>query len=234
MKTHFLAFTTLVVVATFVSCAKESTTATSDTKASVTTATTETVATTATTATTESTAVTDTTTTVTTKAPNGAEQIKEGAKQVGKGLKEEARQAATVAGAALERGGVKLQEKAAEAAPQKTEVATQTAPAPAAQPLAQPPAQASAAGNAANGASLFKGKCIACHGADASSNTTIGTKNHIPDLRSAAVQGLTDAQLAALIANGKAGGLSASAHKSKALTQDQIADAIAYLRSIRQ
>jgi hypothetical protein len=61
----------------------------------------------------------------------------------------------------------------------------------------------------------------------------MGRKHSIPDLRSSEVQDLTDAELATAIANGTPGELSATAHKSKALTADQIKDVIAYLRSIR-
>jgi hypothetical protein len=47
------------------------------------------------------------------------------------------------------------------------------------------------------------------------------------------VQDLTDVELATVIADGKPNGSSASAHKSKAPTADQMKDVIAYLRSIR-
>ncbi len=156
-----------------------------------------------------------------TPAPDGSDQIAEGAKLVGKGLKEEARQAMAAGGAALQRGGEQLQESAAAAAPQAAEPATQPAP------------EAPAQGRVADGAAIFKAKCASCHGADAGGDTTMGAKHNIPDLRSSVVQDLTDAELATVIANGKQGGLSASAHKSKALTGDQIKGVIAYLRSIR-
>ena len=149
---------------------------------------------------------------MTTPAPDGSVQIAEGAKLIGKGLKEEARQAVAAGGAALERGGEQLQERAAAAAP---------AP--------EQPAQ----GRVADGAAIFKAKCASCHGADAGGDTAMGKKHNIPDLRASVVQDLTDAELATAIANGKAGGFSASAHKSKALAGYQIRDVIAYLRSIR-
>lgn len=223
MKSRFLVFTAVAFLAILVACRQESTT--TETQASVTesSATTATVSTgsTETTMTTMTTATETTgTTTVTPPAIStaGVQQIKEGAKELGRGLKEEARQATAAAGAAMQRGGEKLQEKAEQAAPQPS----------------APPAAAASTANVAGGASIFKAKCVACHGADASSNTAMGKKNNIPDLRSAAVQGMSDAQLSNLIANGKPGGLSASAHKSKALSQDQIKDVIAFLRSIRQ
>jgi cytochrome c2 len=155
---------------------------------------------------------------VVTPAPDGGQQIAEGAKMVGEGLKEEAQQAMAAGGAALERGGEQLQESAAAAVPQSTEPATQAVP---------------ELGDAANGAAIFKAKCTSCHGADAVGDTAMGKKHNIPDLRSPVVQDLTDAELATFIANGKPNGPSASAHKSKAPTADQMKDVIAYLRSIR-
>jgi len=158
---------------------------------------------------------------VATPAADGSQQIAEGAMMVGEGLKEEAQQAVAAGGAALERGGEQLQESVAAAVPQSTEPATQPAP--------EPPSL----GDAANGAAIFKAKCASCHGADAGGDTAMGKKHNIPDLRSPAVQDLTDAELATVIADGKPNGPSASAHKSKAPTADQMKDVIAYLRSIR-
>jgi len=158
---------------------------------------------------------------VATPAPDGSEQIAEGAKLVGEGLKKEAQQAMAAGGAALERAGEQMQESAAAAVPQSTEPATQPAP--------EQPAR----GGVANGAAIFKAKCASCHGADAGGDTAMGKKHNIPDLRSSVVQDLTDAELATVIADGKPNGPSASAHKSKAPTADQMKDVIAYLRSIR-
>jgi mono/diheme cytochrome c family protein len=158
---------------------------------------------------------------VATPAPDGSQQIAEGAKLVGEGLKDEAQQAIAAGGAALERGGEQLQESAAAAFPQSTEPATNPAP--------EPPSPE----GVANGAAIFKAKCASCHGADADGNTAMGKKHNIPDLRSSVVQDLTDAELATVIANGKPNGPSASAHKSKAPAADQMKDVIAYLRSIR-
>lgn len=158
---------------------------------------------------------------VATPAPDGSQQIAEGARLVGKGLKEEARQAIAAGGAALERGGEQLQEIAESAVPQSTEPAT------------QPDPESPVRGNVANGAAIFKAKCASCHGADAGGDTAMGKKHNIADLRSSVVQDLTDAELATIIADGKPNGPSASAHKTKAPTADQMKDVIAYLRSIR-
>ncbi len=205
MKSTIFAIATLGALATFVACSGETAEVSSTTSSDST----------------EATATADATVTTGTMpgdstAADGAEQIAEGAKMVGQGLKEEARQAVAAGGAAMEQAGQALQEKADAAAPPST-----PAPAPA------------AAGDVASGAAIFKGKCASCHGADASGNTPIGKKNNIPDLRSSAVQNLTDAELSSMIANGKPGGMSATAHKSKALTPAQIEDVIAYVRSIR-
>lgn len=156
-----------------------------------------------------------TTTTVqvdTTTVSDAREQISEGAKMVGEGIREEARQAVAAGGAAMEQAGQALQNKADASAPTPAQVA---------------------ASDVASGASIFQEKCASCHGADASGNTTIGRKNNIRDIRSSAVQAMTDPELSSTIVNGKSGGMSATAHKSKALTPNQLEDVIAYVRSIR-
>lgn len=205
LKRSILAISTLGLLATFVACSGETTTVSSTTSSVSTDAT----------ATADATIVT---TTMQTDSPpaDGTEQITEGAKMVGSGLKEEARQAVAAGGEAMEQAGQAMKDKAEAAAP----------------PNAQAPAPA-AMGDAASGATIFKGKCASCHGADASGHTPIGTKNNIPDFRSAAVQNLTDSELSSLITNGKPGGMSATAHRNKALTPTQIKDVIAYVRSIR-
>ena len=206
MKSSILAVATLGVLATFVACSGETTEVSSTTSSYSTDA--------------SSTAdATITTTTVqvdTTTVADAGGQITEGAKMVGEGLKEEARQAMAAGGEAMEQAGQALQDKADAAAPRD-------APTPA----------SAVAKDVECGASIFKGKCASCHGADASGNTAIGKKNNIPDLRSPSVQNLTDTALASLIVNGKPGGMSATAHKSKALTPNQIEDVIAYVRSLR-
>src|SRR5690348_1266181 len=62
--------------------------------------------------------------------------------------------------------------------------------------------QALSAG-AASGADTYKAKCAACHGPDGSGNTPMGQRMKIRDLRSPDVQKQTDADLSAVIANGK-------------------------------
>lgn len=206
MKHTILAIATLGALATFVGCSRETTEVSSTTSSYSTEA--------------SSTAdATITTTTVqvdTATVADAGGQIAEGAKMVGEGLKEEARQAMAAGGEAIEQAGQAMQDKADAAAP----------------PDAPTPASAIAR-DVESGASIFKAKCASCHGADASGNTAIGRKNEIHDFRSLAVQNLTDTALASLIVNGKSGGMSATAHKSKALTPNQIEDVIAYVRSLR-
>ena len=64
-------------------------------------------------------------------------------------------------------------------------------------------AAASASGNDP-GASTFEVHCATCHAPDGSGDTVVGKSAKIPDLRSPAVQSQPDAQLADVIANGKA------------------------------
>lgn len=64
-------------------------------------------------------------------------------------------------------------------------------------------AMSAAALAGATAADLYKTKCVMCHGPDGSGNTVMGKKFGAQDLRSAAVQGQPDAQLAAALENGK-------------------------------
>ena len=73
---------------------------------------------------------------------------------------------------------------------------------------------------------LFKAKCVACHGSDASGNTPMGKRLKIRDLRSAEVQGQSDAQLFNIISKGK-GKMTAY---GKSLSQEQIHQLVAFIR----
>ncbi len=157
---------------------------------------------------------------VATPAPDGSQQIAEGAKLVGKGLKLRPSRQWPPAEPHWSAPASKCRR-----VPQRPSREHQ----PATQPAPEPPAP----GDVTNGAAIFKKKCASCHGANAGGDTAMGKKHNIPDLRSSVVQDLTDAELATVIADGKPDGLSASAHRSKAPTADQMKDVIAYLRSIR-
>ena len=77
-------------------------------------------------------------------------------------------------------------------------------------------------------AGLFKAKCVACHGSDASGNTAMGKNLKIRDLRSAEVQGQSDAQLFKIISNGK-GKMPAY---GRSLSQEQIHKLVAFVREL--
>jgi cytochrome c6 len=57
--------------------------------------------------------------------------------------------------------------------------------------------------SAADAAATYKAKCASCHGADGSGSTAAGKALKARDLRSAEVQGQSDAQLFAVISKGK-------------------------------
>ena len=52
-------------------------------------------------------------------------------------------------------------------------------------------------------AAIFKSKCSACHGTDGSGDTEVGKAMGVPDLHSADVQKLSDAELTGIIKDGK-------------------------------
>lgn len=120
----------------------------------------------------------------------------------------------------------------ANTAPPATEAKPSPAPAPTTPSPAPSQEPSSNASLVSTGQSIFKSQCVSCHGADASGNTAMGRKNNIPDFRSSAVQGRSDADLANVIANGIKP-LSASAHKSKHLSSDQVKALVAYVRSLK-
>jgi mono/diheme cytochrome c family protein len=77
-------------------------------------------------------------------------------------------------------------------------------------------------------AALYKTKCAACHGADGKGATAVGKADSIRDLSSADVQGQTDAQLNAIITNGK----DKMPGYGKSLKPEQVTSLVAYIRSI--
>jgi cytochrome c6 len=80
----------------------------------------------------------------------------------------------------------------------------------------------------ADGAGDFKAKCAMCHAADGSGSTATGKALKVRDLGSADVQSQTDAQLTAIITDGKN---KMPAYKGK-LTDDQIKGLVAYVRGL--
>jgi cytochrome c6 len=89
----------------------------------------------------------------------------------------------------------------------------------------------SASTRADDAASLFKAKCSVCHAADGSGSGPMGKTLNVPDLRSDAVQKLTDAELNNVITNGK--GTKMPAYKGK-LTDAQIKSLVDYIRTLKK
>ena len=94
--------------------------------------------------------------------------------------------------------------------------------------LAAPPqASATLAGDAG---ATFMAKCAACHGKDGSGNTTAGKGMGVKDLRSAEVQGQSDAQLTAIIGEGKG----KMPGYEKTLGADAVKGLVAYVRGLKR
>ena len=91
-----------------------------------------------------------------------------------------------------------------------------------------------ALGAGPDGAVLFKQKCVACHGADASGATPAGQKLKIRDLRSVDVQKQTDDQLFDIIANGGPSKRPTHIFKAKGLTDADVKALVTYIRSIKK
>ncbi len=92
--------------------------------------------------------------------------------------------------------------------------------------LSQAPAM-SATGD--DGAATFKAKCVMCHGADGSGDTSVGKSLKIRDLRSGEVQSQSDGQLLEIISNGK-GKMPAY---EKGLGADKCKDLVTFIRGLK-
>jgi cytochrome c6 len=77
----------------------------------------------------------------------------------------------------------------------------------------------------AEAAATYKAKCAMCHGADGKGKESMKT----PDFTSADVQKKSDADLSAVITNGK-GKMPAY----KTMTPDQVKDMVAFVRSLKK
>lgn len=80
------------------------------------------------------------------------------------------------------------------------------------------------------GAALYKAKCASCHGQDGSGNTPAGKKLKVRDLRAPDVQKQADAQLAAMIAQGK--GKMPSFEKR--LSKEEISQLVTHIRGLKK
>jgi cytochrome c6 len=76
---------------------------------------------------------------------------------------------------------------------------------------------------------IFQAKCAMCHGPNGAGSEA-GKSLNVPDLRSEAVQKLSDAELAKTISDGKGG---MPSFKSS-LSEAQIHTLVSYVRSLRQ
>jgi cytochrome c6 len=90
---------------------------------------------------------------------------------------------------------------------------------------ARPQAISAAANDAAT---LYKAKCVVCHGADGSGNTAQGKALKVRDLRSAEAQKQTDAQLHTIIAKGKG----KMPGYGKSLGADEVKQLVPYVRQL--
>ena len=90
-------------------------------------------------------------------------------------------------------------------------------------------AAAAASGNDP-GQTTFEAHCATCHAPDGSGNTAVGKSMKIPDLHSAEVQKLSDAQLADVIGNGK----NSMPPFKGSLNPDEIHDLVIHLRQLSE
>jgi cytochrome c551 len=90
-------------------------------------------------------------------------------------------------------------------------------------------ALASSAFAAADGAGVFKAKCAMCHGADGSASTGMGKSMGLKPLSCPEVQKMSDADLTALVTNGKG---KMPAYKGK-LSDDEISAVVKYVRTLK-
>lgn len=88
----------------------------------------------------------------------------------------------------------------------------------------------SVAAQGQNGPATFKTNCTPCHGDDGSADTPTGKALKAADLRAPEIQKKADADLAAVIANGKGNMPSFKA----ALSDAQIKGVVAYVRTLKK
>jgi len=90
-------------------------------------------------------------------------------------------------------------------------------------------ALASTAFAAADGAAIFKAKCAMCHGPNGDASSGMAKSMGLKPLASPDVQKMSDADLTALVTNGK-GKMPASKGK---LTDDEISAVVKYVKTLK-
>lgn len=80
-----------------------------------------------------------------------------------------------------------------------------------------------------SGADVYKMRCSACHGANGAGQTMIGRNLKLRSLAAPEVQNQSDAQLAAIISQGK----NRMPSYSRRLSKDQIAAVVKYIRALK-
>lgn len=90
-------------------------------------------------------------------------------------------------------------------------------------------ARANPGPDSAASSATFQTKCAVCHGQDGG-GSAVGKSMNAPDLRSAAVQKVTDTELAQVISNGKGG----MPPFKDSLSEEQIHGLVAHIRSLRK
>ena len=88
---------------------------------------------------------------------------------------------------------------------------------------------ASSAFAAADAAAVFKAKCAMCHGANGSASTGMGKSMGLKPLSNPEVQKMSDADLTALVTNGKG---KMPANKGK-LSDDEIGAVVQYVKTLK-
>ena len=82
---------------------------------------------------------------------------------------------------------------------------------------------------AQDGSATYKSRCAMCHGADGT-GSSVGKKMGVPDLTSAEVQKMSDAELTDIIINGK----NKMPAYGKALEAAEIKGLVAYIRTLKK
>jgi mono/diheme cytochrome c family protein len=84
---------------------------------------------------------------------------------------------------------------------------------------------------AQSGTDTYKSKCLMCHGVDGLAATSVGKAMKVTSFKDPAVLKTSDAQMFAIIKNGKGANMKPFAGK---LTDDQIKSVVAYIRTLQK